>query len=356
MIIPHFIAMGSNNAVPNQISDSDTCTLPSDASCGGESTEKEQGNDETLKFRPYQAEKWQERFQELVDFAKKNKHCRIPQTYPENPGLARWVKRQRCQYTLFQQNKKTSITPGRIKLLEDIGFVWDSHDETWQERFEMLLTFKKAHGHCEVPSKYEENMQLGSWVKCQRRQYKLYLDGKQSNITSKRIEMLEKCGFKWEVRKSKLSEKLDSQRAKADNNKKRKPTDTEIFSKKQKTSESPVKADDSTDATNHKASITLANERIATKSLNALIHQVPSSPPQATGALTEHINLLLERVSTLENVVNMQQGLINRLVGERQEKTKEVDHPISQSFTALHSIPAKEIETAASLIELNGRK
>eukprot|EP00547_Thalassionema_nitzschioides_P005884 CAMPEP_0194199266 /NCGR_PEP_ID=MMETSP0156-20130528/350_1 /TAXON_ID=33649 /ORGANISM="Thalassionema nitzschioides, Strain L26-B" /LENGTH=354 /DNA_ID=CAMNT_0038924139 /DNA_START=54 /DNA_END=1118 /DNA_ORIENTATION=+ len=352
--------MRADITTPNPISDCDASTSPSDASCGGESMEREQGGDEfAAKFRPYQAEKWQERFQQLVEFESKHKHCLIPQTYPENPGLARWVKRQRCQYTLFQQNKKTSITEGRIKMLEDIGFVWDSHDATWQERFEMLLTFKKEHGHCEVPSKYEENLQLGSWVKCQRRQYKLHLDGKQSNITANRIELLENCGFKWEVRKSKLSEKIDSKRNKEVDppSRKRKVADIEVSAKKQKTVETSVNGDKFKPST-----ISPEVQRIDTKSPDSVMNQLSSTVP-SDGALVQHINLLLERVSTLENVVNMQQGLINRLVGKGEEVTVDTDvSDATHSFQAylnksdrLHSIPAKEIETAASLIELNGR-
>jgi Helicase associated domain len=53
-----------------------------------------------------------------------------------------------------------------------------------------------------VPSTYPENPQLATWVKCQRRQYKLLKDGKTSNMSLGRIEKLEELGFIWEMRKN----------------------------------------------------------------------------------------------------------------------------------------------------------
>mmetsp|Transcript_337 Transcript_337/g.475 ORF Transcript_337/g.475 Transcript_337/m.475 type:complete len:386 (+) Transcript_337:660-1817(+) len=152
------------------------------------------------KFRPYQAEKWQERFDELVAFQRRGGHCLVPHTFPENPALARWVKRQRYQYGLIQQNKTSSMTEDRIVILENIGFIWDSHEAAWQERLKELLEFKKIYGTCAVPSKYSPNQQLARWVKCQRRQYKLFTEGRKSNMSTARILALEDHGFRWELR------------------------------------------------------------------------------------------------------------------------------------------------------------
>ena len=88
----------------------------------------------------------------------------------------------------------------RVKALESLGFVWDSHSAVWQERMNELLEFKKIHSHCNVPTTYSENRKLAAWVKCQRRQYKLRREGKASNMTPERINDLEKIGFEWLLR------------------------------------------------------------------------------------------------------------------------------------------------------------
>jgi hypothetical protein len=138
------------------------------------------------RFRPYQAEQWQEKFDELYSYYQKHGHCSVPHTFPPNPALARWVKRQRYQYKLMTSGQQSTMTRERVKALEDIGFVWDSHGQ--------------AHGDCNVPSNYPPNPQLATWVKCQRRQYKLYWEGSSSNMTLERISDLEKIGFEWELR------------------------------------------------------------------------------------------------------------------------------------------------------------
>lgn len=150
------------------------------------------------KLRPYQSQKWQEFFDELAHFKRKNGNCLVPHDFPANPPLARWVKRQRYQYNQLQQGKKASITKERIQMLNDIGFVWDSHEASWEERVKELQAYKAIHGTCSVPTTYKENPRLATWVKCQRRQYKLFREGKPANISAERIDDLEKLGFEWD--------------------------------------------------------------------------------------------------------------------------------------------------------------
>lgn len=160
--------------------------------------------------RPYQSKKWQQFFLELVEFKKRRGNCLVPHYYTKNPALARWVKRQRYQYNLRRQGKKSSITHDRIRMLEKIGFVWDSHEAAWVERLKELEMFKAVNGTCSVPATYKRNPKLATWVKCQRRQYRLFCEGKPANISSERILDLESIGFEWEVRQSAPSEKMKS--------------------------------------------------------------------------------------------------------------------------------------------------
>merc|ERR1712154_706761 len=158
-----------------------------------------------FNFRPYQEEKWKERYEDLLSFRKDKGNCLVPHTYPTNPTLARWVKRQRYQYKLFQQKLPSSMTQERIDMLDGVGFVWHSHEVVWHERLCELKDFKAKTGDCLVPSNYLPNPKLATWVKCQRRQYKLHLRGSPSNITVERIKILEDIGFEWELRSPSFS-------------------------------------------------------------------------------------------------------------------------------------------------------
>lgn len=156
--------------------------------------------EEERRFRPYQAGQWSEKFEELCEYRQKMGHCLVPHTYGENLPLARWVKRQRYQFKLMVEGKQSTMTEDRVKDLEDIGFIWDSQGAAWAERLNELAAFRKVYMHCNVPSNYSENSQLATWVKCQRRQYKLHAEAKRSNMTPLRIKELENLGFEWELR------------------------------------------------------------------------------------------------------------------------------------------------------------
>jgi hypothetical protein len=76
-----------------------------------------------------------------------------------------------------------------------------------------LAEYCKIHGHCNVPHGYSENTKLASWVRTQKRQYKLHLDGKASFMTLSRIQVLKSFGFEWNcydvAREHRLSELAD---------------------------------------------------------------------------------------------------------------------------------------------------
>lgn len=110
------------------------------------------------------------------------------------------VKRQRYQYKLRQAGQQSTLVASRVQVLEDVGFVWDSHAALWEERLNELKDYRRVNGHCNVPSTYPKNKQLSTWVKCQRRQYRLTGKGKSSNLTEERIAALDDLGFVWDGR------------------------------------------------------------------------------------------------------------------------------------------------------------
>jgi transcriptional regulator GlxA family with amidase domain len=149
-------------------------------------------------FHAHHAGQWTMRFKELCDFCKSHGHCQVPHTYPTNPRLACWVKRQRYQYKLRFENRAHTMTEDRLAFLEKIGFVWDTYMAAWEVRKADLLDYRAQYGHCNVPVGYLPNRQLGIWVKRQRRQYKFFCNAKPSSMTTDRIATLESLGFEWE--------------------------------------------------------------------------------------------------------------------------------------------------------------
>jgi hypothetical protein len=148
-----------------------------------------------------QSGRWKQRFQELCAFQKEYGHCCVPSDWPQNQSLAQWVKRQRYQYKKKKEGQHSNMITEREQALGELGFVWDSHAVFWEERLGELHAFREKHGHCNVPTRYPENLQLAVWAKCQRRQFKLFTQGRSpSNMNLERISKLMSVGFVFDPR------------------------------------------------------------------------------------------------------------------------------------------------------------
>ena len=155
------------------------------------------------RFREFQAGQWTSMYEELCAFRQKHGHTSVPHRYAKNQSLGRWVKRQRYQFKLWKENQPSTMTPDRAHALAAIGFVWDSQNAAWFERYEELKAYRATYGTCNVPSNSPSFAKLSIWIKCQRRQHKLLQEGQSSNMTPQRIADLERVGLQWELRHAK---------------------------------------------------------------------------------------------------------------------------------------------------------
>eukprot|EP00978_Attheya_sp_CCMP212_P013586 scaffold34115_cov46-Attheya_sp.AAC.1 len=75
-----------------------------------------------------------------------------------------------------------------------ISFVLKNKNKisSWDERFKELVDFKAINGHIHFVL---SSRPLGTWVRHQRTQYRLFKEGKHSILTSERHEKLESIGF-----------------------------------------------------------------------------------------------------------------------------------------------------------------
>lgn len=164
----------------------------------------------------------------------------MPYTYPEDPGLGTWVDTCRTQYWRRRNGRSSRMTDKRLQLLEGIGFDWENPNDsemhmdedptssslvtpsfgiapsrsaarvTWDTRFDELVAFKEANGHCNVPNSYVQNKKLGSFVKKQREDYRKKMSGKKSPMSETRIQKLEGIGFQWVISKKTVDQSADS--------------------------------------------------------------------------------------------------------------------------------------------------
>jgi hypothetical protein len=136
---------------------------------------------------------WDDMYQRLVTYKREYNSASVPHHYKEDPKLGRWVHHQRTHY------KAKSISIYRINRLESTGFVWDPYDSQWMGMYEKLVAYKKQYRSTKVPQHYMEDPQLGKWINKQRVRYK------KSELTDKRMELLNSINFVWSMKKASIS-------------------------------------------------------------------------------------------------------------------------------------------------------
>jgi hypothetical protein len=132
-------------------------------------------------------DRWEKRYQELVEFKKEFGHCNVPGRWAENKQLGRWVDNQRY----FFKCRKLSVE--RVQRLRHIGFRFNPRDESWNEVYALLMEFKKSQGHCNVPEKGSGNTKLARWIIDQR------IKWKKGKLSEAHIQRLNRLGFVWQM-------------------------------------------------------------------------------------------------------------------------------------------------------------
>jgi Helicase associated domain len=90
-----------------------------------------------------------------------------------------------------QRGCKDTLLESRRQRLDELGFVWDSHEAAWEEGFRYLTLYKDREGHCRVPVGHRENgFRLGRWVDAQRMN--------EGTLSALRRQRLDELGFDWD--------------------------------------------------------------------------------------------------------------------------------------------------------------
>lgn len=290
--------------------------------------------------------KWDKMFSKLVQYMKHNGNTLVPQRYPK---LGKWVGAQRRYYKARKAGEDTPLSDERVRKLCEINFVWATKDPRhipWDFRYKELLQYKKFHGDCRVPIRYEENVKLGNWVSTQRQNFRKWKAGNFSRLTTERIKLLEDIDFTWEaprggVRRSKISppreqaidEDFDSKLVNYEHSKRYKspfvPTPSREFAEK---------------ALTMKQSLTYDNKKLEKKHYDTAFkeramnqrHQYAMSTSNSKGFsvtqrrmnLLSSINLEFEEVKeehAVDNVLSEVRDIseIRRIMNDRKEDYRE---------------------------------
>lgn len=114
----------------------------------------------------------------------------MPANYaPDGIWINKWLNEQKQIYRGKRKGK--TLTEYQIRLLEDIGIIWEAPAEViWKKHYEDARKFYIANNHLNVSEKL--NISLSRWLNKQRRTYK------QGHLSKEQITMLENIGIQWE--------------------------------------------------------------------------------------------------------------------------------------------------------------
>lgn len=136
---------------------------------------------------PKQCLDWNKMFSALQDYRKRHGNCNVPANWKENPQLGRWVASMRYR------RKVEGLPPDQVKKLDSINFIWAPSDAAWNKMYDLIVAFKKKHGHCNVPAQWKGNAHLASWVANQRHRHKM------GTMTPEREKKLTAIKFEWAI-------------------------------------------------------------------------------------------------------------------------------------------------------------
>ena len=145
-----------------------------------------------------QSETWNKRLNELKQFKAEHGHVRV---HTKQGKLGSWVMIQRLQYGLRQKDEKSTLCDERMKALDEVGFEWDIHEISWEEKYNELRSYKqRENDHLDEISPH-----LKSWIAAQRAEKRYKKQGLQSHLTDERELKLNHIGFDWNADEARFS-------------------------------------------------------------------------------------------------------------------------------------------------------
>ena len=144
-------------------------------------------------------QKWEDHYQSLLRFIKREGHARVPARHEEDGfRLGRWVLRQR--------QAKAELNANRLKALETLdGWYWSGQVAKWDRACGLLDQFIEREGHARVPKLHiEDDFKLGVWVMHQREKYRRGALAKDRQKYLNKVQgwdclFAPPCAIRWEV-------------------------------------------------------------------------------------------------------------------------------------------------------------
>ena len=161
-----------------------------------------------MRFEIKYNDGWNKNYALAKNYYEHNGNLEIPEKFKTLNGyehnenginLGMWFHNQRQLY------KKARISPERLNLLKDIGMCFETRDNNneWNKNYTLAKNYYEHNGNLEIPEKFktlngyehdENGINLGMWIRSQRRSYK------NVKLSPERLNLLKNIGMRFEIK------------------------------------------------------------------------------------------------------------------------------------------------------------
>ena len=140
---------------------------------------------------------WETYYIAARQYYREKGNLKVPKSYQTQTGLTlgNWIQTQR---RVRAGSVTGNLSEEKVRKLDEIGMVWDSKDQSWNEALRELQAYYEEHGNLDVKARYvtENGFRLGRWV-CNLRT-KVKNKGLDQALTKEQQGELEKLGMIWD--------------------------------------------------------------------------------------------------------------------------------------------------------------
>lgn len=160
-----------------------------------------------MTWGSYRDHAWERNFAAAKDYYETYGNLAVTASYVTESGLhlGNWIAGLRSA----RKNAawRRYLTPERIKLLDEIGMIWDVPDHLWQQYYAACTVYYKEHGNLDIPLPYvtADGIRLGKWIHNIRSVRKTA--NRSYTLSSEQIKALDELDMLWDRKNDRLWEK-----------------------------------------------------------------------------------------------------------------------------------------------------
>jgi predicted helicase len=133
----------------------------------------------------YTTASWNFWYGQLKKIFEETGDANLPQKYPENQTLSNWCDSQRQ----FFKNQNLDIK--RVKLLDEINFIWNKEEASWFKNFDEIKKMHNSGLNINIP-KTKNPSALANWLTSQRK------NKRRGILSEEKIRLLDDLGLIWD--------------------------------------------------------------------------------------------------------------------------------------------------------------